>query len=54
MADFYSVYELKKPEAERRYHNNDRCVIAGKIPRAERQGRTGGYQLCEECQRLHN
>jgi hypothetical protein len=54
VADFYSVYELKKPEAERRYHNNDRCVIAGKIPRAERQGRTGGYQLCEECQRLHN
>jgi hypothetical protein len=54
IADFYSVNELKKPEAKRRYHNNDRCGIGSKVPRAERLDRTGGCQLCEECQRLHN
>ncbi len=54
IADFYSVNELKRPEAKRRYHNNDRCGIGSKVPRAERLDRTGGCQLCEECQRLHN
>lgn len=54
VADFYSVHELKKPEAKRRYHNNDRCRLDGEISRAERQDRTGGYRLREECQRLDN
>jgi len=54
VVEFYSVNEAKKPLANRRYHNNDRCGPGGEIPRADRRDGTGGYRLCEDCQRLHN
>ena len=52
VAAFHSVNEAKKPAANRVYHNNDSCRPGQDIPRNERVAGTGGYRLCDHCQKL--
>jgi hypothetical protein len=52
VADFYSVNEVKKPAADRVYHNNTSCPSGRDIPQGERRPGRGGYRLCEHCARL--
>ena len=49
---FHSVNEPSKPAANRVHHNNDQCPSGRDIPRGERRDGTGGYRLCEHCERL--
>lgn len=48
---FYSVNEVKKPAQNRVYHNDDACPPGRDIPANERRPGTGGYRLCEGCQK---
>ncbi len=49
---FYSVNENQKPAHLRVHHNNSACPPGRDIPAWERRQGTGGYRLCEDCQRL--
>jgi hypothetical protein len=49
---FHSVNEVLKPVNQRVHHNNDACPPGRDIPSWERQAGTGGYRLCEDCQRI--
>lgn len=49
---FFSIYEVKKPAAQRVHHNNDACPEGRDIPQNERRDGTVGYRLCEDCRRL--
>ena len=52
VAPFYSVNEIKKPPQNRVYHDDSTCHPGRDIPANERRAGTGGYRLCEDCQRL--
>jgi hypothetical protein len=52
--EFYSVNEAAKPAANRVYHNNGACRPGQDIPQNERRAGTGGYRLCDDCQKLNN
>jgi hypothetical protein len=49
VADFYSINEAKKPEANRVYHNNGACPPGRDIPQHERHAGRNGYRLCHDC-----
>ena len=49
---FYSVNEALKPTQNRVHHNNDARPPGRDIPSWERKPGTGGYRLCEDCQRM--
>ena len=51
---FFSVNETLKPATNRVHHNNNACPPGRDIPSWERKIGTGGYRLCEDCQRLNN
>lgn len=51
VAPFYSINEAKKPAGERVHHNNDACAPGRDIPSWERKPGTGGYPLCQVCQK---
>jgi hypothetical protein len=53
VAPFYSVNEVNKPPNNRVHHNNSACPSGRDIPQWERQQGTGGYRLCEDCQRYN-
>lgn len=48
---FYSVNEEKKPASQRVHHNDNTCPPGRDIPANERRSGTGGYRLCDDCQR---
>ena len=50
--NFYSVNEIIKPIHRRCNHDNDRCGPGKEIPLRDRRNGTGGYRLCEDCQKL--
>jgi len=52
MAEFNSANEASKPTGNRVYHNNSACAPGRDIPQNERRAGTGGYRLCDDCQRL--
>jgi hypothetical protein len=47
--DYYSINEVKKPEGQRVYHNNNNCRAGRDIPQSERRDGTNGYRLCKDC-----
>ena len=49
---FCSVDQVKKPEAHRVYHDNDRCFSGRDIALHDRRAGDQGYRLCVECTRL--
>jgi hypothetical protein len=49
VADYYSINEEKKAQADRVYHNNDDCRAGRDIPMNERRTGKNGYRLCEDC-----
>jgi hypothetical protein len=51
VAAFYSINEEKKPVGKQVHHNNSNCAAGRDIPSWERKPGTGGYRLCEDCQR---
>ena len=51
VAPFYSVNEEAKPANKRVHHNNGACAPGRDIPTHERRQGTGGYRLCEDCQK---
>jgi hypothetical protein len=53
VAEFYSVNEVKKPAADRVYHNNSACAPGRDIPPSERRPGNGGYRLCKDCAELN-
>jgi hypothetical protein len=50
---FYSINEAKKQANHRVHHNNSVCPPGRDIPTWERLAGTGGYRLCEDCDRLN-
>jgi len=50
---FHSINEVEKAPDHRVYHNNAVCIPGRDIPQKERQAGTGGYRLCEDCNRLN-
>lgn len=51
---FYSINEITKPPETQVHHNNRDCVSGHKIPRYEHRFGTGGYRLCDNCQKLNH
>ena len=51
--DFYSINEARKPAPKRSYHNNDACVPGPAIKQNEKRNGTGGYRLCDDCEKLN-
>jgi len=51
---FYSINEVKKPEASRVHHNNSACPPGRDIPQNERRTGTGGYRPCVDCKQLND
>jgi hypothetical protein len=49
---FCSVDQVKKPQAHRVYHDNDRCFPGRDISLYDRCTGDKGYRLCVECTRL--
>jgi len=49
---YHSVTQTRKREAQRIYHDNDRCSPGRDIPQHERLDGDGGYRRCIECTRL--
>lgn len=54
VAPFYSVNEVKKHPTLRVHHNNNNCPPGRDIPQWERLDGTGGYRLCDDCQKLNS
>ena len=52
VSPFYSANEERKPEQERVYHDNDECGPGSEIPQHALCKGTGGYRLCEDCEKL--
>jgi hypothetical protein len=50
--NFYSVNELIKPIQHRVHHNDDRCGPGKDIPLRDKRKGSGGYRLCEDCQKF--
>jgi hypothetical protein len=53
IAEFHSTHEANKPAGSPVHHNNSACAPGRDIPQNERQAGTGGYRLCDDCQRLN-
>ena len=53
VAPFHSHNEIRKPPANRVYHNNGACSAGHDIPYRERVSGMGDYRLCEDCLRLN-
>ena len=53
IAEFHSTNEANKPAGSRVHHNNSACAPGRDIPQSDRQTGTGGYRLCDDCQRLN-
>lgn len=53
VAPFYSINEQKKPAPNRVHHDNNACPPGRDIPQHERRSGTGGYRLCQDCDRLN-
>jgi hypothetical protein len=51
---FYSINETNKPLHNRVHHNNKSCPPGRDIPAHERRNGTGGYRLCDDCQKLND
>lgn len=52
VAAFYSINEADKPANKRVHHNESQCAPGRDIKAAkEDEPGTGGYPLCEVCQR---
>jgi hypothetical protein len=51
---FYSINEANKPLHNRVHHNNNNCPPGRDIPANERRNGTGGYRLCDDCQKLND
>jgi len=51
--DFYSINEVKKPVANRVYHDNGACAPGRSIPQHERRPGIGGCRLCDKCKELN-
>ena len=51
--NFYTVNEIIKPTQKRCHHNDDRCGPGKDIPLRDMRNGTGGYRLCEDCQKLN-
>ena len=49
---FYSISENKKPPEDRVHHNDRDCTSGREMPQYEHRFGTGGYRLCDDCQRL--
>src|SRR5579885_1746514 len=49
---FYSINEALKAPQHRVHHDNSACPSGRDIPSWERRPGTGGYRLCENCDRL--
>ena len=50
---FYSVNETSRPPLNRVHHNNSVCPPGRDRPLNERRTGTGGYWLCDDCDRLN-
>ena len=50
---FNSINEVKKPVANRVYHNNNKCAAGSDIPQKERRTVSAGYRLCQHCKDLN-
>lgn len=50
---FHSINEAKKQPQHRVHHNNGACPPGRDIPQNERRPGTGGYRLCDDCDRLN-
>jgi hypothetical protein len=50
---FYSVNETAKPPLNGVHHNNSACPPGREIPQNERRPGTGGYRLCDDCDRVN-
>ena len=53
VAAFHSVNEINKAPSQRVHHNNSSCAPGRDIPQWERKVGTGGYRLCDDCDRLN-
>jgi hypothetical protein len=51
--EFHSINEVMKPVNQRVHHNNSACPPGRDIPQSERRSGTGGYRLCNDCDRLN-
>lgn len=54
VAAFYSINEVYKPANDRVHHNNDACPPGRDIPQNERRAGTGGYRLCDVCDKMNS
>jgi len=50
---FHSADEITKPANLRVHHNNGACQPGRDIPQNERRQGTGGYRLCDDCDRFN-
>jgi hypothetical protein len=48
---FHSVNEVKKPPQNKVHHTDDACPPGRDIPQSERKAGTGGYRLCDDCEK---
>jgi hypothetical protein len=53
VAEFYSINEDKKSASHRVHHNNGACPPGRDIPQHERKLGSGGYRLCDDCERAN-
>jgi len=52
VAPFFSMNEVRKPFANRVYHDNSDCPAGRDIPHDDRMRGTGPYRPCEDCKRM--
>src|SRR5947209_943933 len=50
---FYSVDETSRPPLNRVHHDNSACPAGRDMPLNDRRTGTGGYRLCDDCDRLN-
>ena len=51
--EFCSINEINKPVEKRVHHNNSACGPGREIPGKEKKFGTGGYCLCEDCEKVN-
>ena len=51
VAAFHSMNEVNKPQKQQVHHNNSSCAPGRDIPAWERLQGSGGYRLCDVCQK---
>jgi hypothetical protein len=54
VADFHSINEVNKPEADRVYHNNNSCGPGKEIPPKDKRDGRNGYRFCHDCEKKNN